>query len=77
MSTTLRTSVHTCIVTREAVDFLLSEAASGKIELAMLPTPDPRDLVSIKTLIPPSVIEGGHIRAVFELTERVECKKQA
>lgn len=73
MNTTLRTSVHTCIVTREAVEHMLAEAAIGEVELAMMPAPDLRDLVSIKTLIPPSTVEGGHIRAVFELTERVDA----
>jgi hypothetical protein len=73
MNTTLRTSVHTCIVTREAVEHMLAESATGQVEAAMMPLPDMRDLVAVKTLIPPSTVEGGNIRAVFELTERVDA----
>lgn len=71
MNTTLRTSVHTCIVTREAIDFL-AEKTNGWFEIEMMAPVPVESVVSIKTLIPPSIVEGGHIRAVFELTERVD-----
>jgi hypothetical protein len=47
MNTTLRTSVHTCIVTREAVEHMLAESATGQVEAAMMPLPDMRDLVAV------------------------------
>lgn len=70
MNTVLRTSVHTCIVTREAVEFFMEH---GQSQHQLMPIPSPNRLVCLKEIEPAKVIEGGHIRAVFELTERVDA----
>jgi hypothetical protein len=74
MNTTLRTSVHTCIVTREAVEHLYSAYwAQFTTGLTLMPLDRMGELVCLKTIVPAEILEGGHIRAVFELTERVDA----
>ncbi len=72
MNTTLRTSRHTCIVTRQAVDWTLQHLHNPVASFALMPEPDPQNLVCLKTIVPPHIIPGGHLHAVFELTERVD-----
>jgi hypothetical protein len=73
VNTTLRTSVHTCIVTREAVERTGLFTVNSVALEDLMPLPHPKDIVIIKQLEPPQTVAGGHIRAVFELTERVDA----
>ncbi len=70
MNTTLRTSIHKCFVTREA--FVRFNQDPNVKELDMMSLPSGDQFVSSRVLVSPHFIDGGHIFAVFELTERVE-----
>lgn len=72
MNTVIRTSIHQCFVTAEALEFFNHDPDMHSLDVMKLPPVE--QLVSSRVLVPPHAIEGGHVHAVVELTERVDAK---